>query len=151
MTEASAPGCAAAPLTSLPHVLARLAAPLAVLALLAGCGGGKSDEESVEQVVRDFAEATSESDGDRFCRELITREFLEQTTGAKGDKAEEQCAKQIDALKGADIEIVEIKRTKVDGDKATVTAELEQQGRKGQQTFNLVREDGDFRLTSSAP
>ena len=114
-------------------------------------GGGNSDEENVEQVVRDFAEATSESDGDRFCKEIITREFLEQTTGAKGDRAEEQCAKQIDALKGADIEIVDIKSTKVNGDKATVTAELKQQGQTGQQTFNLQREDGDFRLTSSTP
>ncbi len=133
-------------------MLARLAAPLAVLALLAACGGGgNSDEENVEQVVRDFAEATRESDGDRFCKEIITREFLEKTTGAKGDRAEEQCAKQIDALKGADIEIVDIKSTKVNGDKATVTAELKQQGQTGQQTFNLQREDGDFRLTSSSP
>ena len=123
-----------------------------MLALLAGCGGGgNSDEENVEQVVRDFAEATRESDGDRFCKEIITREFLEKTTGAKGDRAEEQCAKQIDALKGADIEIVDIKSTKVNGDKATVTAELKQQGQTGQQTFNLQREDGDFRLTSSTP
>ncbi len=118
----------------------------------AACGGGdESDEEQAQQVVHDFAEATSESDGERFCSELITREFLEQTTGAKGDKAEEQCAKQIDAIQGANIKVIKITKTEIDGDNATVTAELEQAGRKGEQVFRLQKEDGEFRLTSSTP
>jgi hypothetical protein len=123
---------------------------IAACLIVIGCGGGGSDSDDAEQVVRDFADATSDSDGDRFCKELITREFLEQTTGAKGDKAEDQCAKQIDAIRNADIKVVKIKKTVVKGDTATVTAELEQQGRKGTQVFRLKKEDGEFRLTSSA-
>lgn len=126
----------------------RTAAVAACLVIIA-CGGGGSDSDEAEQVVRDFAEATSNSDGDKFCKDLVTREFLEQTTGAKGDQAEEQCAKQIDAINNADIKVVEIKKTTVNGDTATVTAVLEQQGRKGTQVFRLKKEDGEFRLTSS--
>ena len=40
-------------------------------------------------------------------------------------------------------------KTTVDGDRATVTADLEQQGRIRRQLFRLVKEDGDFRLTSN--
>ncbi len=36
----------------------------------------------------------------------------------------------------------------MDGDRATVIAELAQQGRVRRQLFRLVKEDGDFRLTS---
>lgn len=119
----------------------------AVLLAVPGCGGG-SDEDDAESTVRDIAEATSESDGDKFC-DLVTTQFLEQTTGAKGDKAKDQCKKQIDSLKNAELKVSKITKTEIKGDRATVTAELESQGRKRPQVFNLKKEDGKFRLTSA--
>ena len=58
---------------------------------------------------------------------------------------------QIDSIRGSRIKVVKITKTEVNGDDATVTAELEQQGRKGPQVFRLQREDGEFRLTSELP
>ena len=125
---------------------AALAVCTALLAL-GGCGGG-SDEEKAEDVVRGIAEATNDSDGDKFCG-LVTKQFLEQSTGAKGDKAEDACKKQIDSLKDTNLEVTKITKTEINGDKATVTAELSSRGRKRPQVFNLKKEDGDFKLASA--
>ncbi len=123
-----------------------LAACLVLLAL-AGCGGG-SDKEEAEKVVRDVAEATSESDGEKSCS-LVTKKLLEQLTGTKGDKAKGDCEKLVDSSKSRKIEIAKITRTEIKGDKATVTALVESQGRKRPQVFNLKKEDGDFRLAGA--
>lgn len=129
--------------------LPRAAATAACLALaaLSGCGGG-NDKEDAEQVVRDIADATSDSDGGKFC-DLVTDQFLEQSTGAKGDKAKDACKKQVDSLRNQNVKVNKITKTEVDGDKATVTAELESQGRKRPQVFNLKKEDGDFKLAGA--
>lgn len=128
------------------RILGLAASALTILALGA-CGGG-SDKEDAEQTVRDIASATSDSDGDKFCG-LVTDEFLEQTTGAKGDKAKDACKKQIDSLKDADLKVNKITKTEVDGDNATVTAELESSGQKRPQVFKLKKEDGDYKLASA--
>ena len=129
-----------------PRILG-LAASLLTILVLGACGGG-SDKENAEQTVRDIASATSDSDGDKFC-DLVTDEFLEQTTGAKGDKARDACKKQIDSLKNADLKVNKITKTEVDGDNATVTAELESSGQKRPQVFKLKKEDGDYKLASA--
>ena len=129
-----------------PRILGLAASVLTILALGA-CGGG-SDKEDAEQTVRDIASATSDSDGDKFC-DLVTDEFLEQTTGAKGDKAKDACKKQIDSLKNADLKVNKITKTEVDGDNATVTAELESSGQKRPQVFKLKKEDGNYKLASA--
>ena len=123
-----------------------IASVLAAVALGA-CGGG-SDKEDAEKTVRDIAAATTDSDGDKFC-DLVTDKFLEQTTGAKGDKAKDACKQQIDSLKNADLKVTKIKKTTVDGDNATVEAELESSGQKRPQVFRLKKEDGDFKLASA--
>ena len=123
-----------------------LATCVAVLAL-AACGGG-SDKEDAEGVVRGIAEATNDSDGDKFC-DLVTEQFLEQSTGAKGDKAKDACKKQIDSLKNTPLKVNKITKTEVKGDTATVTAELESRGQKRPQVFNLKKEDGEFKLASA--
>ena len=128
------------------RILVLAASALTILAL-GGCGGG-SDKENAEKTVRDIASATSDSDGDKFCG-LVTDEFLEQTTGAKGDKAKDACKKQIDSLKDADLKVNKITKTEVDGDNATVTAELESSGQKRPQVFKLKKEDGDYKLASA--
>lgn len=125
--------------------------PTAVLAALLGatavaaCGGG--DKSDAEKTVRDFVTATNERDADRFCGELVTQSFLEQTTGAKGDEAEDACRQQFRSLKGLKVTLVDIKKTKLDDDHATVTATLEAQGQRQRQAFRLKKEGGRFRLT----
>lgn len=128
---------------------ALIAAGLTSALLLGACGGGDDGEKQAQQVVRDFAKAISESDGKTFCQKLVTHEFLEQTTQAKGKNAEDQCERQINALKGQTYRVVKITKTEINGDKATVTAELEAQGQKRPQVFRLQKEDGDFRLTAA--
>lgn len=123
-----------------------LAACAALVALL-GCGGG-SDKEQAEDVVRGIAEATNDSDGERFCG-LVTEQFLEQSTGAEGDKAKDACEKQIDSIKNTKLKVTKITKTEIKGDEATVTAELSSRGRKRPQVFNLKKEDGDFKLASA--
>jgi len=126
--------------------------PLLIVAIaVAGCGGGDPDEGDAERVIRDFATAVSKSDGETFCKELVTREYLEQTTGATGDNAVSQCVKQIDSLKQGSFKIVKIDKTTIDGDKATVNAQVETQGRKVPQVFRLEKQDGEFRLTGNTP
>jgi hypothetical protein len=126
--------------------------PLLIVAIaLAGCGGGDPDEGDAERVIRDFAKAVSESDGKTFCRELVTREYVEKTTGATGDNALSQCEKQIDSQKQGTLKIVKIDKTEIDGDKATVTAQVELQGQRVPQLFRLENQDGEFRLTGNRP
>ncbi len=50
--------------------------------------------------MRDFVNATNERDADAFCDELFTQEFLESTTGASGDKAQDECRRQMKASAG---------------------------------------------------
>jgi predicted nucleic acid-binding protein len=122
---------------------------LAACAALAACGGG-DDKGDAEQTVRDFVDATNERDADRFCCDLVTQEFLEQSTGAKGDKAEDACRDQLKAVRGLKLKLVEIERTKVDGDRATVRVRLETQGTTQKQVLRLRKEDGDWKLAGGS-
>jgi Domain of unknown function (DUF4878) len=119
------------------------------LVLLAGCGGG-DDKEEAEQTVRDFVTATRERDADAFCDELVTREFLEQATGATGDNAAESCKREFRSLTGLRVRLVRITKTEIDGDTARVTAILERQGQRIEQTLRLAKQDGDWKLAGGA-
>ena len=111
------------------------------------CGGG--DEEDIEQTLRDFVSATNEQDADAFCGEIVTQEFLEQTTGATGDKAQEECRRQMRAVRGLDVELVRVRSTTIDGDSATVTAVLRTEGRPTPREYRLEKQDGDWKLSGS--
>ena len=121
-----------------------LLAALFVAAALGACGG--DDREDAQQTVRDFVNATNERDADAFCGELVTQEFLESTTGASGDKAQDECRRQMKAVRGLEVELVRFRRTAVDGDSARVTAILRTQGARSTQTLRLKKEDGDWKL-----
>ena len=127
----------------------RVCTLLLLLALTLGACGGGDDGEDVEQTVRDFVTATNDRDAGTFCDELLTQEFLEKNTGAKGDEAQEECRRQMKALTGVSLELVRIRRTEIDGDRATVTAVIKNQGRTAPQTLRLEKEDGDWRLSGS--
>jgi ketosteroid isomerase-like protein len=128
----------------------RAAAPICAaavaVALLAGCGG--DDKAEVQGVVRDFAKALNAHDGKAVCTRLASRAFVENTTFAKGDSAVRQCESQIRSLRQPRYRVVKFTRTEVHGDTASVTAELETDGQRRPQVFDLHKEDGSFRVTT---
>jgi len=131
--------------------VARLAVPICLIALLAGCGGGGGDDKTeAEQTVRDFVKAVNTRDADTYCDDLITKEFREKSTFATGDRASESCKREIKAITGLHIELVRIVSTKVDGDTATVTAVLGRSGQELKQRLRLKKEDGDWKLAGSS-
>jgi ketosteroid isomerase-like protein len=128
--------------------VARYAALICLLALLAGCGG--DDKKDAEQTVRDFVTALRERDADTFCDDLVTEEFLGQFSGATGDKARESCKRELKSVTGLqDVRLVKVESTKVDGDEAAVTAVIERQGQRQRQVYRLKKEDGDWKLAGA--
>jgi predicted PilT family ATPase len=127
--------------------VARFAALICLLALLAGCGG--DDEKKPEQTVRDFVTAVRERDADTFCDELVTEEFLRQFTGASGDKSHESCKHELKTLTGLRVKLESIKKAKVNGDDATVTAVIVREGQRLRQVYKLKKEDGDWKLSGA--
>jgi ketosteroid isomerase-like protein len=122
---------------------------LALLALLAGCGGG-SDEEEVEQTIRDFVTAVNERDADTYCDDLITDEFRERSTFAEGDRARESCKKQLKAITGLRIRLERIGKPKVEGDRATVNVTLRRSGQRFVQRVTLEKDGGDWKIAGGA-
>jgi hypothetical protein len=121
---------------------------LAALAM-AGCGG-EDDEAEAERVLRDYVKAANDRDADKFCGDLATDELVEQITGATGDTARDQCRRLLDATQeGLSIELVDVKRVKVDGDRARVTTTVRTNSGEAEQTYTLVKQDGDFRVSSN--
>ena len=110
---------------------------------LGACGG--DDTKDAEQTVRDFVKATNAHDGDKLCDDLLSEDFIEAVTGATGDNAKKSCKQQFEKSQ-VRLGLGPIKKTKVDGDNATVTAEIETRGQKQQLPFKLEKEDGEWRL-----
>ena len=122
---------------------------IAVLPVLALGACGSDDSEDAERAVRDFVAATNDRDVDKLCDELLTQEFIEQATGATGDKARDACKQQFKTAR-VRLGLGRIKETEVEGDSATVTAEIELQGQKQDRPFPLRKEDGDWRLAGGS-
>jgi ketosteroid isomerase-like protein len=130
----------------------RFAVPIyliALLVLVAGCGGGGDDKEKADQTVRDFVKAVNTRDADTYCDDLITEDFREKSTFATGAKASESCKREMRAITDLHIKLVRIVDTKVDGDTATVTAVLGRSGQELKQKLKLKKEDGDWKLAGT--
>ena len=127
----------------------RRALLICLLVALPGCGG--DDKKDAEQTVRDFVQALNTRDADRYCDDLVTKEFLEKTTLSTGDedKARESCKREFKNVT-VRVNLTKIEGTKVDGNKATVTAVLTRQGQRIKQRLLLEKEDGDWRLAGAA-
>lgn len=129
--------------------MARFAALICLLALLAGCGGG-DDKQEAEQTVRDFVTALQKRDADTFCDDLVTKDFLGEFSGATGDRATESCKRELNSLTSLEkVRLVKVESTKVSGDDATVTAVIERQGQRLKQVYRLKKEDGDWKLSGA--
>jgi len=131
-------------------VVRRLVLLICLLVAVSGCGG--DDKKDAQQTVRDFVKALNTRDADRYCDDLVTKEFLEKTTLSTGDedKARESCKREFGNLT-VRVNLTKIGATKVDGDKATVTAVLTRQGQSIKQRLLLEKEDGDWKLAGAAP
>ena len=130
--------------------MARFGALICLLAVLAGCGGG-DDKKDAEQTVRDFVTALRERDADTICDDLVTKDFLGQFSGATGDQAKASCKRELKNLTGIQqIRLVKVERAKVDGDNASVTAEIDRHGQRFTQVYRLKKEDGDWKLAGGA-
>jgi hypothetical protein len=127
-----------------------IAALLTLAALaLASCGGGGNSADDPEEVVREFVSATNHRDSDKLCDELLSPGFIAESTGAKeGDT--DACKKQLDAVKGLRLSLLDIGQTTVNGDKATVAAVLRVQGQRQRRVFRLEKHDGDWKLAGGS-
>jgi hypothetical protein len=121
------------------------------VAVLAPAGCGDDDKDDIEQTVRDFVSASSEPDPDAFCGEIVTQEFLEQATGATGDRAADECRRQLEESAGVEAELVQIHSTEIDGEEARVRAVIRAQGQAATRTLRLEQEDGRWKLAGGAP
>jgi hypothetical protein len=132
--------------------MARFAVPICLIALLAGCGGGDGgdDKQKAEETVRDFVKAVNTHDADTYCDELITKEFREKTTFATGDKASESCKREFRAIRGLHLQLERIARTKVDGDRATITVRIGRLGSVTKQEIRLEKDGGDWKIAGGA-
>jgi hypothetical protein len=130
--------------------MARLACLALLLTVaLSACGGG-DDSGDAEQAVRDFVQATNERDGDRLCGDLLSQEYMEKATGASGDKAKDACEQQLSLIKGLKLRLVAVGDAKVDGDRATVRATIVTGGQRQSRSFQLVKEDGSWKLVGGS-
>jgi ketosteroid isomerase-like protein len=128
--------------------VSRFLALICLLAVVAGCGG--DDKEDAEQAVRDFATAVRERDGDKLCDDLLTSDFIGAFSGSTGDAGRESCKREVERLTGLQVRLVRIERTKVDGDKASVTAVIEREGERFTQVYRLEKEDGNWKLAGAS-
>ena len=128
----------------------RRSTTLALLAglLLVACGG--DDKQDAEQTVRDFVKAVNTHDADTYCDELITKDFREKTTFATGGKASESCKREFRAIRGLHLRLERIERTKIDGDRATITVRIGRLGSVTKQQIRLEKDDGDWKIAGGA-
>jgi len=122
---------------------------ICLLALAAGCGSG-NEADDAEATVREFVTAVNERDADTYCDDLITEEFRERSTFSEGDEARSSCKSTLKAIKGLRIELVRIAGSRVDGDKATVTAVLRRSGTPIRQRFRLEKDGGRWKIAGGA-
>jgi hypothetical protein len=129
-------------LTRAPRVALAVCSVAVATGLLVGCGA--SAEEQVGDTVKRFYRAASEGDGDEACG-LLTQ--AARTVGGPGQC--EAAIEQLGKLGGPEtrkrLGDVTVRKTKVDGERASTQTELAGQGAV---TLQLRRVDGEWKLDS---
>lgn len=120
------------------------AALMAAVLLLPACGG--SDEEDVQDAVRDFASAIEEKDYGKACdgvTEQVRLAFGNAATGGAGCEKVFQQANEAGGLEGlpTNADDLEFEKVAVRGDSATVKIEGDDTG-----DTTLRKEDGEWKL-----
>lgn len=111
--------------------------------MLAGCGGGESDEDAVRAAVSGFGQATAERDYERLCEELFAPDLVEalEQIGLPCRVAMEQALGEVE-----DPRLV-IGAITVDGDRATAEVRSSAKGQApSRDTLRLVRIDEGWRI-----
>lgn len=125
-----------------------LAAALATV-VVAGCGGGSSDEDQVRDVVTSFVQAGKDRDAAEACSLLAADQVKAvERLGGGGD-----CAQVLGGFfaeanaAGTDVEIQDVR---VQGDRATVDATVKAAGSSPQpESILVVKEDGEWKIASA--
>jgi hypothetical protein len=130
---------------------ARLAVPLVLAALAAGCGASASsagdfqgEERRVADVVEKLQSAGESGDAAEICSEVLASDLREEMQAAGVD-----CEQELDkAIQDADDFELEVEDVTITGDTATARV----RGREGDEetvrTFEFEREGREWRATS---
>ncbi len=104
----------------------------------------EGDERAVAQTVADLAEAGSAREAVDICGGVVSNELRERIAEG-GSSCNDEMQKAIEDVDGFDIEINDVRIT---GSEAEADVESADRDRRVRRTFTLVREDGDWRITS---
>ena len=128
----------------LPPVRATLAL-LAVLAALAGCGGGPSDETLVAQAVSSFGRATAAKDYATMCQKLLSPDLVAKVQQI-GLPCEQALQKALGSVQDPRLTIGQIKVT---GDTATADVRTSAANQSpSRDTLELQKIKGSWRIAS---
>src|SRR4051794_16109173 len=119
---------------------------LACLLVLAGCGGGPSDEQQVHTVVERFGRATAAKDYQTLCDKVLAPKLVDQIESA-GLPCEVALKKGLGSVRAPTLTIGQVA---VKGDTATAQIQTAAQGQPpSRDTLQLVRaNDKTWRIAS---
>jgi hypothetical protein len=126
--------------------------PLALLAalVLGGCtqqptasNDFEGDEKAVAQVVLDLSDDAQRGRQAHVCGEILSEALREKVAG------DSSCDREVEkAFDDADTALIEVDDVSITGETATAVVHSEDRGKEIRRTFELVREDGDWRIDS---
>jgi hypothetical protein len=123
-------------------------AALLLAAVLAGCGGGPSDEQQVRRTLMDFVQATARKDYRRMCTQLLAPQLIEnaEQIGLPCEKALQKAFGQVRDPR------LTIGKVTVDGDRATAQTRTSAANQPpSQDTVELTKVGGRWRIASLGP
>ena len=130
----------------------RIAPALLAALALAGCGqtqtgdtGDFSGEEAaVADVVGELSESATRGEASTVCSDILSQRLEEEIT-----EDDSSCINEVEkAFDDADAFIVDVDDVAVTGDEATAEVSSENADDRVRRTFELVQEDGNWRIDS---
>ena len=121
----------------------------ALVVVLTACGGS-DDEADAQQTVRDFVEATNRRDGERLCGDLVTQKFKEQANGRHRRPRGSDLRAPARADQGPRARPDRRGQDGGTGERATVRTRLDIDGVQAPRVFELMKEDGAWKLSSGS-